>query len=162
MFRRLTLSVAMTASCCLLSGFAQAQTGENTRAISAKPKMELATYQRSYKSDASAKTPASLASCQTCNSAYGGGGNMGGPNAMAYGRVWGGAQSNRDSARFNHYPYVYYPQNYMGDEYFRSSDSMYYRYPPEMQIPVYNRHWHNYYPSPRRYHWGHHFITDVF
>ena len=81
---------------------------------------------------------------------------------MAYGRVWGGAQSARDCARFNHYPYVYYPQNFMGDEYFRSSDSMYYRYPAEMQIPVYNRHWHNYYPSNRRYHWGHHFILDVF
>ena len=57
---------------------------------------------------------------------------------------------------------MYYPQNFRGNEYYRSSDSMYYRYPPEMQIPVYNRHWHNYYPNPRRYHWGHHFLTDVF
>ncbi|MCR9291350.1 MAG: calmodulin-binding protein [bacterium] len=81
---------------------------------------------------------------------------------MAFGRVWGGAQSSRDCARFYHYPYVYYPQNFMGQEAFQSSDSLYYRYRPEMQIPVYNRHWHNYYPSPRRYHWGHHFITDVF
>lgn len=81
---------------------------------------------------------------------------------MAYGRAWGGAASNRDCSRFYHYPYVYYPQNFRGNEYYRSSDSMYYRYPPEMQIPVYNRHWHNYYPSSRRYHWGHHFILDVF
>ena len=76
--------------------------------------------------------------------------------------MWGGAQSSRDCNRFYHYPYVYYPQNFKGDEYYRSSDSMYHRYPREMQIPVYNRHWHNYYPSSRRYHWGHHFILDVF
>lgn len=82
------------------------------------------------------------------------------PRAMAYGRAWGGG--NRDCSRFYHYPYVFYPQNFRGNEYFRSSDSMYYRYPPEMQIPVYNRQWHNYYPSDRRFHWGHHFILDVF
>ena len=68
--------------------------------------------------------------CATCNSSAGGsyamaGGNAGGPHAMAYGRVWGGAQSSRDCNRFYHYPYVYYPQNFIGDEYFRSSDSMY-------------------------------------
>jgi len=55
---------------------------------------------------------------------------------------------------------VFYPQNYWGNEYYRSSESMYYRYPPEMQIPVYNKRWHNEFPQPRRYHWGHHFITD--
>lgn len=81
---------------------------------------------------------------------------------QAYGRSWGGAASNRDYSRFNHYPYVYYPQNFYGSEYYRSSDSMYHRYVPEMQIPVYNRQWHNYYPSNRPYHWGHHFILDVF
>lgn len=80
----------------------------------------------------------------------------------AYGQQWGGAASNRDYSRFNHYPYVYYPQNFWGSEYYRSSDSLYYRYPTEMQIPVYNRKWHNEYPSNRRYHFGHHFITDVF
>ncbi len=80
----------------------------------------------------------------------------------AYGRVWGGANSNRDVQRFYHYPYVFYPQNFKGNEYYRSSDSLYYRYPAEMQIPVYNRHWHNEYPSNRRYHSGHHFILDVF
>jgi hypothetical protein len=82
--------------------------------------------------------------------------------SMAYGRTWGGASSSRDYNRFQHYPYVYYPQNFYGNEYFRSSDSLYYRYAPEMQIPVYNRKWHNYYPSQRPYHWGHHFILDVF
>ena len=81
---------------------------------------------------------------------------------QAYGRSWAGTYTNTDWERFYHYPYVYYPQNYWGSEYYRSSDSMYYRYPAEMQIPVYNRHWHNYYPSQRRYHWGHHFLTDVF
>lgn len=80
----------------------------------------------------------------------------------AYGQNWGGPAASRDYNRFMHYPYVYYPQNFYGNEYYRSSDSLYYRYPPEMQIPVYNRKWHNYYPSSRRYHWGHHFITDVF
>lgn len=80
----------------------------------------------------------------------------------AYGQYWGGAAGARDCNRFYHYPYVYYPQNFYGSEYYRSSDSMYYRYPAEMQIPVYNRGWHNEYPSQRRYHWGHHFLTDVF
>jgi len=80
----------------------------------------------------------------------------------AYGRSWGGGASNRDYPRFQHYPYVYYPQNFYGNEYYRSSNSLYHRYPPEMQIPVYNRKWHNYYPSNRPYHWGHHFILDVF
>ena len=79
----------------------------------------------------------------------------------AYGAVWGG-QSTQNMDRFYHYPYVYYPQNYWGNEYYRSADSMYYRYPPEMRIPIYNRSWQNYYPTPRRYHFGHHFLTDVF
>jgi hypothetical protein len=80
----------------------------------------------------------------------------------AYGRVPGGHTGGRDYQRFYHYPYVYYPQNFYGNEYYRSSNSLYYRYPAEMQIPVYNRKWHNEYPSSRRYHWGHHFLTDVF
>jgi hypothetical protein len=86
---------------------------------------------------------------------YGAGGN-------AYGAMWGGAAGSRDCNRFYHYPYVYYPQNFYGSEYYRSSDSMYYRYPAEMQIPVYNKGWHNEYPSQRRFHSGHHFLTDVF
>ncbi|MEM6329989.1 MAG: calmodulin-binding protein [Planctomycetota bacterium] len=81
---------------------------------------------------------------------------------QAYGRQWGGTYSSTDWERFYHYPYVYYPQNYWGSEYYRSADSLYHRYPPEMRIPVYNRRWHNYYPSARRYHSGHHFILDVF
>lgn len=80
----------------------------------------------------------------------------------AYGRTWGGQAGTRDWNRFFHYPYVYYPQNFYSQEYFRSSDNMYYRYPPEMRIPVYNKKWHNYYPSSRRFHSGHHFILDVF
>ncbi len=80
----------------------------------------------------------------------------------AFGAVWGQQNSAGNLQRFYHYPYVTYPQNYRGSNYFRSADSMYYRYPPEMRIPVYNRSWQNYYPTPRRYHWGHHFITDVF
>lgn len=80
----------------------------------------------------------------------------------AYGRAWGGANSYRDWNRFYHYPYVYYPQNFWGQEYYKSADSLYYRYPPEMRIPVYNKQWHNYYPENRRYHSGHHFMLDVF
>ncbi len=78
------------------------------------------------------------------------------------GKVWGGSYNTHDWERFYHYPYVYYPQNFWGGEYYRSSNSLYYRYPPEMQIPVYNKKWQNYYPQPRLYHSGHHFILDVF
>src|SRR5687767_9266224 len=80
----------------------------------------------------------------------------------AYGRVWGGQYGRMDWERFYHYPYVWYPQNFWGNEYYRSSEDLYFRYPPEMRVPVYNRSWHNPYPEPRRYHWGHHFNLDVF
>ena len=79
----------------------------------------------------------------------------------AYGAQWG-QQGSRNMDRFYHYPYVTYPQNYWGNEYYRSKDSLYHRYPAEMRTPVYNRQWHNYYPTPRRYHWGHQFLTDIF
>jgi hypothetical protein len=81
---------------------------------------------------------------------------------QAYGRAWGTTYTTQDWNRFYHYPYVYYPQNFWGNEYYRSADSLYYRYPPEMRIPVYNRHWHNEYPSPRKFHKGAHFALDVF
>src|SRR5688572_26864802 len=81
---------------------------------------------------------------------------------QAYGRAWGHTYNTTDWDRFYHYPYVYYPQNFWGSEYYRSADSLYYRYPPEMRIPVYNRKWHNYYPNRRKYHSGHHFVLDVF
>jgi len=80
----------------------------------------------------------------------------------AYGRVWGGAYTNHDWERFYHYPYVFYPQNFYGNEYYRSDESLYFRYPPEMRIPVYNKRWHNEYPAGQRYHKGHHFMLDVF
>src|SRR5262245_9694307 len=81
---------------------------------------------------------------------------------QAYGRAWGHTYNTTDWDRFYHYPYVYYPQNFWGSEYYRSADSLYYRYPPEMRIPVYNRHWFSDYPSPRPYHRGHHFVLDIF
>ncbi len=81
---------------------------------------------------------------------------------QAYGRAWGQTYSTQDWNRFYHYPYVYYPQNFWGNEYYRSADSLYYRYPPEMRIPVYNRKWQNYYPNRRNFHSGHHFVLDVF
>ncbi len=81
---------------------------------------------------------------------------------QAYGRSWGQTYNTQDWDRFYHYPYVYYPQNFWGNEYYRSADSLYHRYPSEMRIPVYNRKWHNYYPNSRTYHSGHHFVLDVF
>lgn len=83
------------------------------------------------------------------------------PGTRAFGQSWGNL-SPQDWERFYHYPYVYYPHNFWSNNYFRSSDSLYYRYPAEMRIPVYNKKWHNYYPSCRPYHKGHHFVLDVF
>lgn len=100
----------------------------------------------------------------------------------AYGRQWGHTYNTQDWNRMYHYPYVYYPQNYYGQDYYRSSEDMYHRYPPEMQIPVYNKSWENFYPQHRkdpvftdslifpftkrytgsRYSSGHHFVMDVF
>ena len=80
---------------------------------------------------------------------------------QAFGRSWG-AQGQQNWERFYHYPYVYYPHNFQGNNYFRSADSMYSRYPQEMRIPAYNRKWYNYYPTARTYHRGHHFQLDVF
>ena len=81
---------------------------------------------------------------------------------QAYGRAWGHTYNTTEWDRFYHYPYVYYPQNFWGSEYYRSADSLYYRYPPEMRIPVYNRHWFSDYPSPRPYYRGAHFVLDIF
>ncbi|MGD0898026.1 MAG: calmodulin-binding protein [Thermoguttaceae bacterium] len=80
----------------------------------------------------------------------------------AFGRQWGQNYSTQEWSRLYHYPYVYYPQNFWGPDYYRSSGNMYYRYPPEMQIPVYNRQWHNEYPQVRRYYAGGHFSLDTF
>ncbi len=64
-----------------------------------------------------------------------------------------------DWQRFYYYPYVYYPQNFERPVQF---DHMYYRYPEERRIPVYNRAWYNFYPTAKPYHWGSHFKLDVF
>jgi hypothetical protein len=106
--------------------------------------------------------PVAGAYCPPVQSPYYGAGGYGASYGTNFSQTWGAAAGPRDCNRFYHYPYVYYPQNFYGSEYYRSSDSMYYRYPAEMQIPVYNRGWHNEYPSQRRYHWGHQFLTDVF
>ena len=102
---------------------------------------------------------------------------------QAFNRQWGRTYSTQDWNRLYHYPYVFYPQNFWGSDYYRSSEDLYFRYPPEMRIPVYNQQWHNYYPQHRKdpkcrehqffpfcgerhtglkYHSGHHFILDVF
>ena len=85
-----------------------------------------------------------------------------GADERAFSRNWGGAYQMRDWERFYHYPYVWYPQNFYGSEYYRSSEDLYYRYPAEMRVPVYNKQWQNFYPEARRYHQGHQFILDVF
>ena len=81
---------------------------------------------------------------------------------QAVGRPWAHTYSTRDWDRFYHYPYVYYPQNFWGSEYYRSSEDLYYRYPQEMRTPVYNKQWHNMLPEGQLYHWGHHFVLDQF
>lgn len=81
---------------------------------------------------------------------------------QAFNQQWGRTYNTQDWNRFYHYPYVYYPQNFWGEDYYRSSQDLYHRYPPEMRVPVYNTSWQNAYPDPRRYHSGHHFNLDVF
>jgi hypothetical protein len=81
---------------------------------------------------------------------------------QAFDRQWGHTYTTQDWNRLYHYPYVYYPQNFWGSDYYRSAESLYFRYPPEMRIPVYNKDWQNEYPQVRRYHQGHHFILDTF
>jgi hypothetical protein len=81
---------------------------------------------------------------------------------QAFGRQWGHTYSTQDWNRFYHYPYVYYPQNFWGTDYYRSSEDLYYRYPPEMRIPVYSNRWQNFLPAPQRYQKGQHFIMDIF
>jgi opacity protein-like surface antigen len=81
---------------------------------------------------------------------------------QAYGYQWGHSFAPTDWNRLYHYPYVWYPHNYYADGYMQSANDLYYRYPQEMRIPVYNRQWQNEYPKSRRYHHGHHFHLDVF
>ena len=57
---------------------------------------------------------------------------------------------------------MWYAQNFYADGYMQSANDLYYRYPEEMRVPVYNRTWQNYYPKNRRYYQGHHFNLDVF
>ena len=71
-----------------------------------------------------------------------------------------GSGQPTDWARFYHYPYVYYPHNFQQPQ--GSYNHLYYRYPPNQRIPVYNDHWYNFYPTEKPYHYGHHFILDVF
>lgn len=91
-----------------------------------------------------------LMSCQTAQA-----------QQQGYGRQYAPHTTAQDSDRFLHYPYVYYPQNFWAQEYYRSNNSLYNRYPTQMQIPSYNQRWMNYYPESRRYHMGHHFFLDV-
>jgi hypothetical protein len=70
-----------------------------------------------------------------------------------------GVGQPHDWHRFYYYPYVYYPANFQRPQQY---NSLYYRYPAERRIPVYNSDWHNFYPQERPYYRGHHFILDVF
>jgi len=80
----------------------------------------------------------------------------------AYNEHWGKNYNSQDWNRFYHYPYIYYPQNYYPAEYYRSADNMYYRYPPEMRIPIYDKKNYNYYPESHTYHGGFHYTVDIF
>ncbi|MBQ9454272.1 MAG: calmodulin-binding protein [Thermoguttaceae bacterium] len=80
----------------------------------------------------------------------------------AYGEHWGKNYNTQDWNRFYHYPYIYYPQNYYPATYYRSADNMYYRYPPEMRIPIYDKKNYNFYPEPHPYHDGFHYTVDIF
>ena len=44
---------------------------------------------------------------------------------QAYGRQWGRNYSTQDWNRFYHYPYVFYPQNFWGNDYYRSAEDLY-------------------------------------
>lgn len=100
--------------------------------------------------------------CALCFGAATGTAEKAAAQEQAYGRQWARSYNTQDWDRFYHYPYVWYPQNFWSADYYKSSESLYYRYPPEMRIPVYNKRWHNEYPMTRKYHWGHHFILDTF
>ena len=56
--------------------------------------------------------------------------------------------SLQDWTRFRYYPYAYYPQNFSEKA--------------NMSVPKYQPGYQNFYPVPRRYHEGSHFILDVF
>jgi len=64
-----------------------------------------------------------------------------------------------DWQRFYHYPYVYYPHSFKKPQQY---NNMYYKYSPEMRIPVYNKNWYNFYPTEKPYHSGAHYLLDVF
>lgn len=83
-----------------------------------------------------------------------------GPNA--YAGQYTNSYTTRDWTQKYHYPYVYYPQNFYSQDYYRSAPHNMQRYPTEMRIPAYRSDWQYHYPSPKRYHSGHHFILDVF
>ncbi len=59
-----------------------------------------------------------------------------------------------------YYPYVYYPHNFQSHRI--SYDHLYYRYPANRRIPVFDKNWHNPYTAPRPWHRGNHFKLDVF
>ena len=40
---------------------------------------------------------------------------------QAYGRQWGQSYNTQDWSRFLHYPYVWYPQNFWGPDYYKSA-----------------------------------------
>lgn len=65
-----------------------------------------------------------------------------------------------DWARFYYYPYVYYPHNYQRLP--ESYDHLYYRYPAEKRIPVFNADWHNFYLMDKPYRKGYGDALDIF
>lgn len=84
------------------------------------------------------------------------------PGAPAFNESWAKTSYHTQNwDRYYHYPYVMYPHNYWPQEYFRRNGDMMRPYPPEMRIPLYDRKNYNYYPEPKRFHQGNHYLIDV-
>ena len=81
---------------------------------------------------------------------------------QAYDRQWGGQLQHPGLEPLLSLPLRHLSAEFLGTRILSQSENLYFRYPPEMRIPVYNKAWHNEYPQPRRYYQGHDFILDVF
>ncbi len=84
--------------------------------------------------------------------------SLAGPGVETADAQQGRAQVS-DWNRFYYYPYVYYPHTYQRPQ---TYNHLYHKYAPAQRIPVYNKHWYNFYPTEKPYHTGHHFTLDVF
>ena len=81
---------------------------------------------------------------------------------QAVGRERLPAPTVEDWNRYYYYPYRYFPHNFQSRDYHRAMANPPQRYPKEMQVPArYDQSWQNYFPAPRKYHFGRHFHLDM-